>query len=131
MCEAQILAEYGGSNAASRAVATIRRADIDVTSVQPRVGTSYRGTPKRRAAKCRLSYNEVHALRILPEQIGNEEREVVELQRPLADFGLYARDPAIFAALVEKPAAAQKGLSTMDDCWIELEMLREEIAGDG
>ena len=89
------------------------------------------GAPKRRAAKRRLSYNEVHALRTLPEQIANAEREVVELQRALADPELYARDPAIFAALTENLAAVQKGLSTMEDRWIELEMLREEIAGDG
>jgi ATP-binding cassette subfamily F protein uup len=55
----------------------------------------------------------------------------MQLQRTLADPGLYARDPAIFATLTEKLAAAQKDLSAMEDRWIELEMLREEIAGDG
>jgi len=87
--------------------------------------------PTRRDAKRRLSYNEVHALRTLPAQIANAEHEVMQLQRTLADPGLYARDPAIFATLTEKLAAAQKDLSAMEDRWIELEMLREEIAGDG
>jgi ATP-binding cassette subfamily F protein uup len=87
--------------------------------------------PTRREAKRRLSYNEVHALRTLPAQIANAEHEVMELQRTLADPGLYARDPTIFAALTEKLAAAQKDLSAMEDRWIELEMLRDEIAGDG
>ena len=87
--------------------------------------------PARAAAKRRLSYNEQHALRSLPEQIGEAEREIVDLQRGLADPGLYARDPAGFAALTEKLAAVQKRLSTMEDRWIELEMLREEIAGGG
>jgi len=55
----------------------------------------------------------------------------VELQRALADPGLYARDSAAFAALTEKLTAAQKHLHEMEDRWIELEMLREEIAGGG
>jgi ABC transport system ATP-binding/permease protein len=81
------------------------------------------------AAKRRLSYNEQHALQVLPDQIGNAEREIAELQKALADSGLYARDPVVFTALTEKLAALQKRLSTMEDRWIELEMLREEIAG--
>lgn len=87
--------------------------------------------PTRAAAKRRLSYNEQHALRTLPEQIANAEREIMELQRALADSGLYARDPMGFTALTEKLAAAQKDLSTMEDRWIELEMLRDEIEGGG
>jgi ATP-binding cassette subfamily F protein uup len=89
------------------------------------------GAPTRAAAKRRLSYNEQHALRVLPEQIGNAEREIVELQRALADSELYARDPALFTTLTEKLAAAQKRLNTMEDRWIELEMLREAIEGGG
>lgn len=88
-------------------------------------------TPKRATVKRRLSYNELHALRVLPEQIGKAEREIVELQTALADSGLYARDPAGFAALTKKLATVQNDLRVMEDRWIELEMLREEIAGLG
>jgi ATP-binding cassette subfamily F protein uup len=87
--------------------------------------------PKRREAKRRLSYHELHALRTLPEQIQNAQREVAELQRALADPALYARDPAGFAVLTDKLTTVQKSLSAMEDRWIELEMLREEIEGRG
>ena len=87
--------------------------------------------PKPAAAKRRLSFNEQHALRTLPEQIRNAEREIMELQTALADSGLYARDPSRFTALTEKLAALQKDLGTMEDRWIELEMLREDIEGRG
>jgi ATP-binding cassette subfamily F protein uup len=51
------------------------------------------------------------------------------LQEKLHDSSLYGRDPAGFATLSAKLAEAQKNLSTLEDRWIELEMLRDEIEG--
>ncbi len=87
--------------------------------------------PARAAAKRRLSFNEQHALRTLPEQIRDAEREIAELQSALADPALYASDPTRFTALTQRLAAVQKDVGMMEDRWIELEMLREEIEGQG
>ncbi len=109
-----------------------RGAGVRPSERKQRVAPAKTGSARKpAAAKRRLSYNEQHALRVLPEQIANAEREIMGLQRALADLGLYARDPAVFTELTEKLAAAQKRLSTMENRWIELEMLREEIAGRG
>lgn len=84
---------------------------------------------KRAPPKRRLSFHELHALRTLPEQIRTAEKQIADLQQKLSDPVLYARDPAGFAELSKKLAATQAQLSTMEDRWIELEMLREEIGG--
>jgi ATP-binding cassette subfamily F protein uup len=83
--------------------------------------------PKRESSKRRLSFNDVHALRILPEQIRDAEQEIAAIQSALADAGLYTRDPGGFAALTGKLELAQKSLTAMEERWIELEILREEI----
>ncbi len=83
--------------------------------------------PKRERTKRKLGYNEIHALRILPDQIRNAEQEIATIQCAFTDTGLYARDPVSFAALTEKLATVQKSLSAMEERWIELELLREDI----
>ncbi len=89
------------------------------------------GERRRERDRRRLSFNEAHALRALPDQIRGVEQEIARIQSALTDAGLYARDPAGFAALTEKLATAQKSLSAMEERWIELEILREEIERDG
>lgn len=57
--------------------------------------------------------------------------EIAKLQQALASPDLYARDRARFdrftAALAEKQAA----LAAAEEEWLELEVLREEIAAEG
>ena len=53
------------------------------------------------------------------------EAEIARLGELLADPGLYARDPAAFTAASEKLEAAQAKLQSLEDEWLELEMLRE------
>ncbi len=86
---------------------------------------------KPASAKRRLSFKDKHALDELPGKIAKTEAEIAALQTALADGGLYARDPANFAATSAKLAEAQKNLSAFEDRWIELEMLRAEIEGAG
>jgi ATP-binding cassette subfamily F protein uup len=87
--------------------------------------------PKRSTAKRRFSFNEMHALRTLPEQIRNAENEIAALQSALSDAGLYLRDANEFARLTARLGEAQKQLTAMEDQWIELEILRAQIEGGG
>jgi len=95
-------------------------------------------TPAREAAtkptavavdpKRKLTFRQQHALETLPATLAKLEQEIATLQQALAAPDLYARDRARFerftAALVEKQAA----LVAAEEEWLELELLREEIA---
>jgi ATP-binding cassette subfamily F protein uup len=79
------------------------------------------------APKRRLSFNDKHALEILPKTMASLQSDIAKCQAKLDDPALYARDRKAFdkasAALVE----AQTKLHQAEERWIELEMLREEI----
>ena len=51
------------------------------------------------------------------------------LEEKLADPALYSRDPAGFARLTGELEKLRVELAAMEDEWLELEMLREEVEG--
>jgi len=63
----------------------------------------------------------------LPQQITALQGRIGELQQQLDDPNLYARDRAAFAQLSGSLAAAQLELSSAEEKWLELEIMREEI----
>jgi ATP-binding cassette subfamily F protein uup len=83
----------------------------------------------RMAAPARLSFKDKHALETLPARIAQLEREIAALQGQLADPGLYARDPAGFAARGSLLARKQAERDAAEEEWLRLELLREEIEG--
>jgi ATP-binding cassette subfamily F protein uup len=52
-----------------------------------------------------------------------------KLEIKLADPGLYARDPKAFGDASALLAKAQNELEGLENRWLELEILREEIEG--
>ncbi len=86
------------------------------------------GTPRQERRK--LSYKQKFALENLPGRIESLGSEIAALEERLADPALYARDAAAFsrytAELDEKRAEHER----LEEEWLELEMLREEIEGD-
>ena len=80
------------------------------------------------AAKRKLSFKEKHALESLPGEMAKLEAEITALEAKLADPRLYASDPAAFAKASEALGAAQGKLADAETRWLELEMLREELA---
>ncbi len=83
--------------------------------------------PKAAAARRKLSFNEQHALRTLPDAMKALEKEIASLNRKLSDAGLYAQDLAVFNQATERLAKAQAELSVAEERWLELELLREEF----
>ncbi|WP_404934353.1 ABC-F family ATP-binding cassette domain-containing protein [Nitratireductor sp. L15S-10] len=82
-----------------------------------------------KAASKKLSYKQKFALETLPKKIDELADEIVALEQKLADPNLYTRDTAAFQRyskeLDEKRASREK----MEEEWLELEMLREEVEG--
>ncbi|MBV8427698.1 MAG: ATP-binding cassette domain-containing protein, partial [Hyphomicrobiales bacterium] len=82
-------------------------------------------TPTKR----RLSFNESHALATLPGRIAALERRIGELRSKLENGELYSQDPRAFEQAATALTKAQDELSEAETQWLELEILREEIAG--
>ncbi|MFN7320976.1 MAG: ABC-F family ATP-binding cassette domain-containing protein [Methylobacterium sp.] len=83
----------------------------------------------RAAAKRKLSFQEKHQLETLPAAMEKIRGVIVKLEARLADPQLYNRDPKTFAdatALLDK---AQTELAGLENRWLELEILREELGG--
>jgi ATP-binding cassette subfamily F protein uup len=75
----------------------------------------------------KLTFTELHELKMLPVQMTNLEKTIAALHVKLSDSELYKRDPKSFAEASAKLADAQTSLASAEERWLELEMLREEM----
>ena len=79
------------------------------------------------APKRRLSFKDKHALETLPKTMAKLQAEIAKLQTQLDDPTLYTRDRKAFDAASAAMAKAHADLTTAEEQWLELEILREEI----
>ncbi|HSC61819.1 MAG TPA: ATP-binding cassette domain-containing protein, partial [Rhizomicrobium sp.] len=89
-----------------------------------------KSAPKPRVksdAPAKMTFKDKHALETLPARMTALEKEIGALHEMLADSALYARDPKTFADASAKLEKAQAELSSSEERWLELEMLREEL----
>ncbi len=80
-------------------------------------------------AKRRLMFKDKHALETLPKTIASLQAEMKSLQKKLDDPGFYARDRAGFEQVTASLGELQQKIAAAEEQWLELEILREEIAG--
>jgi ATP-binding cassette subfamily F protein uup len=80
-------------------------------------------------SKGKLSYKQKFALENLPKEIAKCEAAIAACETRMADPNLFTRDPALFAKLAAELEKLQKSQSQMEEEWLELEMLREELEG--
>ena len=78
------------------------------------------------SAKRKLSFNEKHALETLPKTIEALQAEAAKLNAAVAG-DLYTRDPKLFARATARLEEVAREISTAEERWLELEMLREEL----
>ncbi|MDB5370373.1 MAG: transporter ATP-binding protein [Roseomonas sp.] len=81
------------------------------------------------AARKKMTFKDQHELEALPARIRKLEAEVAKLKEIIADPGLYTRDRARFDKAMEMLARAEAGIAQAEERWLELEMLKEDVAG--
>ena len=81
------------------------------------------------ASKRRMSFKDKHALDTLPKTIAALQAEVDALKARLDDPGFYARDRTAFERTTVALAKLQQDIAAAEQQWLELEILREELAG--
>jgi ATP-binding cassette subfamily F protein uup len=108
---------------------------LDERKARPRVAAEETAPAEKpaaevsRAAARKLSYKQKFALESLPKKMEDAAGRIAELEQKLHDPAMFTRDPAAFnktASALEKERAS---LAAMEEEWLELEMLREEIEG--
>ncbi|HEX4293045.1 MAG TPA: ABC-F family ATP-binding cassette domain-containing protein [Rhizomicrobium sp.] len=89
-----------------------------------------KAAPKAKSAPARrkMNFSDKHDLEKLPGRLADLDKQIADLQTQLSAPGLYARDAKKFAALSQKLAEAQDAHGKGEERWLELEMLREELA---
>jgi ATP-binding cassette subfamily F protein uup len=80
-------------------------------------------------AKRKLTFGEQHDLKTLPRRIAEIEERMARLHETLADPTLYGRDPVLFEKATSALEALQSDLSAVEDRWLSLAMLRDELEG--
>jgi len=82
------------------------------------------------AAKAqKLSYKQKFALDTLPGKIREIQDDIARLEDRMADPNFYASDPGAFNDVAAELEEARTKLARMEDEWLELEVLREELEG--
>jgi ATP-binding cassette subfamily F protein uup len=85
--------------------------------------------PEPQQAKRRLSFKDKHALETLPKTIAELQLRAGALHAKLNDPQFYARDRAGFEKVTADLGAIEKKIAAAEEQWLELEILREELAG--
>jgi ATP-binding cassette subfamily F protein uup len=90
-------------------------------------------TPSRsepQPTRRRMTFKDKHALETLPATIAALRTEAVKLQSKLDDPQYYARDRAAFEQTTAALGDLQRKIEAAEAQWLELEILREELAGE-
>lgn len=92
-------------------------------------GTSAKSSETGTKNKGKLSFKQKFALENLPKEMEKAEAEIAAREAKMADANLFSKDPATFNKLAGETEKLRTDLARMEEEWLELEMLREEIEG--
>jgi len=112
-----------------------RGADLTRESAKPHrpqkvSGKTPAGVTGSPPTKRRLMFKDKHALETLPKTIAKLQAEIDALQAKLADPQFYARDRAAFEKATAALGELQLKIAMAQEQWLELEILREELANN-
>ena len=77
----------------------------------------------------KLSFKQKFALENLPKQMAKAEADIAAREEKMADPNLFTKDRAAFDKLAGELGTLRESLTRMEEEWLELEMLREELEG--
>ncbi|GLS30429.1 ATP-binding cassette, subfamily F, uup [Mesorhizobium albiziae] len=118
---ADMLAQRGGTRLDDRKAARARAATSDgVPLPKPEVS---------KAAAKKLSFKQKFALEQLPTRMAAVSASIAGLENNIADPAFYERDPKGFQKTIAALDKERETLATLEEEWLELEMLREELEG--
>jgi ATP-binding cassette subfamily F protein uup len=112
-----MLAQRGGTRLADRR--TTSKAGTETARLQNAAA------PKAVAKK--LSFKQKFALDNLPKKMAAASAAISGLENDLADPAFYERNPASFQKTIAALDKEREKLAAMEEEWLELEMLREEL----
>ncbi|TGQ09896.1 MULTISPECIES: ABC-F family ATP-binding cassette domain-containing protein [unclassified Mesorhizobium] len=115
-----MLAQRGGSKLEDRKA----RSKAEAAEVSPR---AEQAAPKGPAKK--LSFKQKFALDSLPKKIEAVTASIARLENNIADPAFYERDPVSFQKTIAALDKERTTLAALEEEWLELEMLREEMEG--
>jgi len=119
--------EYAG--AYSDLKAQRRRYAVEEEKTNAKTGKKSSPGSSSSKRKGKLSFNQTHALKTLPDKMAKLAKKIDGHRKTLADPDLYANDPATFSTAAADLEAAETSLATTEEEWLALEMQREEIEG--
>ncbi|KRB62867.1 elongation factor 3 [Rhizobium sp. Root708] len=79
--------------------------------------------------KGKLSFKQKFALENLPKEMAKLEAEIAKREAKMADPNLFTKDPETFTRLAAEMEKFRSSVTKMEEEWLELEMLREELEG--
>lgn len=101
------------------------RADRDKGTAGPSVAA----VPDATKGRGKLSYKQKFALENLPKEMERNQVAIQACEAQMANPNLFNKDPARFHALAAELEKLQNKQSNMENEWLELELLREELEG--
>jgi len=96
-------------------------------SAEPRAEKPRAEVPKETAKK--LSFKQKFALENLPKKIEAVTASIARLENNIADPAFYERDAVGFQKTIAALDKERATLAALEEEWLELEMLREELEG--
>ena len=95
---------------------------------KPDAAASREAAAPKAAAK-KLSFKQKFALDALPGRMADAGKRINLLEQKLADPAFFAKDAKGFGKTLTELEKERTGLTAMEEEWLELEMLREEMEG--
>ena len=114
-----MLAQRKGAQEERRRLEKQEKSRPEINSPAPEVGKN----------KGKLSFKQKFALENLPKEMAKTEADIQARETKMADPGLFSKDPATFNKLAMELENLRSSLTRMEEEWLELEMLREELEG--
>ncbi|MBO0345352.1 ABC-F family ATP-binding cassette domain-containing protein [Roseibium limicola] len=124
--------EYAGGYSdmlAQRGEGVSARKSEKKASSKGKTGQVKAAASEKKPSKAKLSFTQQHLLKTLPTRITEIEKELLTVQKDMADPALYSKNPDKFAKLTARITDLTTEKSQAEEQWLELEMLKEEMEG--